>query len=268
MEYKNITEAAKEAFGSDVKEKILADFREYLEKKTTEKEKKKHSNFIKKALEATTKQISFGNSPGYAKGYVYGNVTARGWKHSGDTTYTRTISVDLQTPEYTFFSGENAYETRTLCKQACIGFPSWKNSLYSARKDFFSQKRESKAYILNNDAAEALKDYATDECDERLWRLDYKIEDCRVNDYNFVQTQEPKLCNFYPVYLATTNKKGQDEKVLIGFYNANNDSMYSYVDFKAREVSIWDVIGMVIFAQCRIIPIIAIIIAIIVAILM
>ena len=88
-----------------------------------------------------------------------------------------------------------------------------------------------------------------------LWRLDYKIEDCRVNDYDFVQTQELKVCNFYPVYLNVTNRKGKEDKVLIGYYNA--DSVYMYCDINFKELSASDIIGGLFACICLAPPVIA-----------
>lgn len=213
------------------KPKIIEKLKEYIEQIPSKKQKKKYYDFIQKALSANTEQIRFGKPPSYEKGYVYGNVTAKGWKHSGDTTYTRTISVDLQTPEYTFFTVNPPDNNLKMCKTACFGFSAWKHSMYSVRKDRFSAKRVCKVYLHNRDEAEALNDYAMDECDEKLWRLDYKLEDCRVNDYEYIQTQAPKDCNFYPVYLTVTNKKGTTREILIGCYNIDNNDMYCEIDF-------------------------------------
>lgn len=242
----NKTEALNEQENSldSRKPQILAMLLEHIEKNMSEKTKKKNLKFVEQILSAGVDQISFGKSPTYETGYVYGNVTAEGSRDIGDTRYTNTITLDLQTPEYVFFNINHDDSLRYAYKLAFLEF-GLNRFLFSAKKSIFSQKRESKVYVSDYED-EALQDYATIICEEQLARLNYSIDECRVNDYDFIETQETKDSHIYPVFLTLKDKKGKDVNVPIGHYHADKDKMYFKIDF--GNVTATDVIYVILGA--------------------
>ena len=241
------------------KPQILARLAEYIEKNTSEKQKKKSAAFIKQVLNSGTEQLSFGESPSYEIGYVYGNVTAEGSRDAGDTTYTHTFTIDLQTPEYGFFNISNNDPHKEVFKRACMRL-GLNRYVYSVKKRLNSPKQISKVYVSCYED-EALQDYAMGICEEQLARINCYTDECRVNDYDFVETQETKESNIYPIYLTLQDKKGKDYNVLIGYYNAATDDTYFEIDFSNTTASdvFLTILGIVVLAP----PIIGVITGII-----
>ena len=210
------------------KPQILAKFAEYIKNDIPEKTRKKHSKFMEELLNARTEQLSFGESPRYKTGYVYGNVTAEGSRDVGNTTYSHTLSMNLQTPERVFFNISKNDSNRAVFKRACLRFAP-KRYVYTVKKQLNSLKQISKVYVDFYED-EALQDYAMDICEEQLARLNFSIHECRVNDYDLIETQEAKDSNIYPVYLTLKNQKGEEYKILVGYYSAEKDSAYFEID--------------------------------------
>lgn len=200
------------------KSSILGKLKTYLSEELPAKKRKRNAEFIKKAMEATDQQISFGKSPSVEKGYLYGNVSAKAENYTGDATYYRTISVDLQTPEYVFFNADAEHST-------CVAAFKYLNYL----KEFAVLKDKYYRIYKCDAEAEALNGYAEEVCGEQFRRIDYDLTDTRVNDATYVQTEEPKDCNFYPVYLSLP--KVSKKKILIGYYDAEKDSVFHEIDF-------------------------------------
>ena len=217
------------------KPQILAKFSEYITKEAPEKAKKKNAKFLAQILKSSAEQLSFGESPTYEIGYVYGNVTAEGSRDVGGTTYTHTFTIDLQTPEYGFFEMSNNDPHKDVFKRACMRL-GLNHYVYSVKKSLNSPKQISKVYVTCYED-EALHDYAMGICEEQLARLNCYTDECRVNDYDFVETQETKESNIYPVYLALKDKKGKEYNVLIGYYNAATDETYFEFDFGLTTAS-------------------------------
>lgn len=260
MEDKNKTQELREQDNSldSSKPQIFVRFKEYIEKELPEKTKKKYKKFIEKALNACEDQIIFGESPSYDTGYVYGNVTAEGSRDIGDTTYTNTITLDLQTPEYVFFDMNNDEHLRQIFKRACLGL-GFRRFVYTAKKHVTSRKQISKVYVCDYED-EALQDYAMNICEEQLAQLNCSMDECRVNDYDFVQTQETQVSNIYPVYLAIRDKKGNNSNVLIGYYNADKDDMYFEIDLSSDVLE--TIIGIFFIAPLIIAAIVAVVLII------
>ena len=218
-----LTEQQKSKLVSDIKAYILGEWKE----KTTNK--KFAEQFSAEIEKANPDQFIFDDPLEFEKGYVYGNVTAKGTQSSGDTTYTRTINLDLQTPEYIFFSGSKSDSKVEMCKRACKSFSYLKKGLYSVKERIGTNKQKSQIYFVVNED-EALKDYAIEVCEEQLYRLDYELTDCRVNDSEYVQTEPEKICPFYQIHFNTVDKKGNTVSKLLGYYNADSDSMDYNID--------------------------------------
>lgn len=209
----------------DRKSNVLSQIKEYLAKSLPAKSQKRNAEFIRKVSVSTTQQIRFGKSPAFEKGYLYGNVSAKGWNSLGDTEYYRTISVDLQTPEYVFFNGYADYST---CVAAANYMDSLKNNIahkvdkYGIRKNtLFWCERE----------VEALNYYAEQVCGEQFGRIDYQLTDTCVNEGTYVQTEELQTCNFYPVYISIADSKGKSTETFVGYYNAEKDLMFYEIKF-------------------------------------
>ncbi len=253
MEYKNMTDISGEQEDSldSCKPQIIAKLKEYIEKDMPKKSLKKHSKFIKKALEAAAEQISFGTSPTYEMGYVYGNVSAKAQNYVGDTTYYKTIAVDLQTPERPFFKDGD----RTTCFQACMHFGKLRKASYA-----LVNKKYTWAVYRCDEEAKALDDYAAEVCGEQFRRIDYELTDTRVNDYEYVRTEPLTDCHFYPVYITTKNSRGKEIKNLIGYYDANKNSMDCNIDF--NDLSASDIFYMILGIIFVLPPIIAVIVVI------
>lgn len=218
-----LTEITKSKVCTDIKTYILG---EWKEKTNNKKFAKLFSAEIEKATES---QFRFGDPPSYEKGYVCGNVTAEGYDYKDGTEYTRTISVDMETPEYTFFDiNKNNSAEVELCKQACTNIPHMKKYFYAAEQ-VRSRRPESKIYICN-DEDEALRDFAIKECKKQFARINFELRSCRVNDYDYVQTESPKICDYYPIYLDTKDKKGNPLSMLIGYYNPDDDNIDYNID--------------------------------------
>ena len=213
-----LTETTKSKVCSDIKTYILG---EWKEKTNNKKFAKLFSAEIEKATEA---QFRFGDPPSYEKGYVYGNITAEGSMYRDETEYTRTISVDMKTPEYTFFDmHKNNSAEAELCKEVCRNVSHMKKYLYSAEQVRLRSPK-SKIYFCNYED-EALEDYGIKECKEQFARINFQLDSCRENDYTYVQTELPETCYYYPIYFDTKDKKGNPVSLLIGYYNSYDDNI-------------------------------------------
>ena len=214
-----------------VKPKIIDKLKEYIERELPSKAKKKYSKTLDKMLSATTTQIYFGTSPNYEMGYVYGNVSAKAKDYDGDATYYRTISVDLQTPEKPFFKNGD----HDTCWAACEGISRLRKAAYTLVRGKYTWK-----IYRCNEEDEALNDYAAEVCGEEFRRIDYELTDTRVNDFTYVQTEPLKDCHFYPIYFSTTNNKGKECKICLGYYHADSDSIN--FDIKFDKIDIYSLV--------------------------
>ena len=218
-----LTETIKSKVCSDIKTYILG---EWKEKTKNKKFAERFSEEIEKAAES---QFRFGDPPSYERGYVYGNITAEGHAYRNDTEYTRTISVDIRTPEYTFFDiNKKKPDEVELCKQVCRNVPHMKKCLYAV-EPIYSTRKDSKIYICD-DEDEALRDFAIAECKEQFERINFSLRSCRVNDYTYVQTELPETCHYYPIYFDTKDKKGNPVSTFIGYYNADDGDIDYNID--------------------------------------
>ena len=231
------------------KPEIIKKLKEYIEKEIPEKKKKKHAKFLNDILSASSDKISFGISPTYEMGYVYGNVSAKGKDYLDGVTYYKTFETDLQSPEKPFFKDGD----KETCFKACAHF----NKLRKASNTLVNGKYTWKVYFCDEEE-EALNDYAAEVCGEKFRRIDYELTDTRVNDYEYVRTEPIKDCLFYPVYVTAKNDKGKEDKILIGYYDANINSMDCDIDFKNPDKL--EVILRIGFCLCFAIPIIVFII--------
>ncbi len=234
-----------------VKPKIMTRLKAYIEKELPSKSKKKHAKILNKILEASADQLSFGTSPSYEMGYVYGNVSAKGKDYVGDTTYYSTIAVDLQTPEKPFFGNGD----RDTCWAACSNIPRLRKAAYTLVRGKYTW-----AIYRCNEEKEALNDYAVEVCGEEFRSVDYELTDTRVNDYTYVQTEPHRDSHFYPVYLTTTNEKGKKSTICVGYYDADRDTVDC--DIKFNEMSVAEKAAFIIVASCIAITVIAGIVAI------
>jgi len=234
MEYKNMTEVSSEQKDSldSYKSQIIAKLKEYIEKDISEKKKKKNAKFLNDILSASEDKISFGTSPTYEMGYVYGNVSAKGKDYLDGVTYYKTFEIDLQTPEKPFFKdGDDA-----TCFKACAHFNKLRKASYA-----LVNKKYTWAVYRCDEEDEALNDYAAEVCDEKFRKIDYELTDTRVNDYEYIRTEPLNDCHFYPVYITTKNSKGKEVKNLIGYYDANKNSMDCDINF--HEPDKFEIIG-------------------------
>ena len=220
-----------------IKPKIIERLKKHIEQELPVKCKKKYSKTLNKMLEATATQICFGSSPSYEMGYVYGNVSAKAKDYVGDTTYYQTISVDLQTPEKPFFeSGDH-----DTCWAACSEISRLRKAAYT----LVNGKYTWKIYRCNEEE-EALNDYAAEVCGEEFKRIDYELTDTRVNDFEYVQTEPLKDCHFYPIYFSTTNNKGKECKILLGYYHADSGSIKIDIKFDKIDIAAIIIGGLII----------------------
>ena len=235
------------------KSKVISDIKRYIAgewKKKTEN-KKFAEQFSSEIAKATDDKFCFDAPPEFEKGYVRGNITAEGERTRGDTTNTRTINLDLQTPEYTFFYILKGFTgDKNLCERACKTFSYLEDAIYPVADAKSYSIRTTEDVFVDTEADNALKSYAIAVCREQFNRLNYSLTECRVNDYEYVQTEPTKICPLYPVYFNTVDKKGNDSKEFLGYYNAEDDSMdYSiYVPLTGKQKFkvVLTVIGVVI----------------------
>ena len=258
MEDKNKTESLKEQEISleKCKPHILKKLQEYIEKNVPEKTKKKSRKTLEQILDADVDQLSFGESPSFETGYVVGKITAEGTRSLENTTYTNTITLDLQTPEYSFFNMDRYDSMREKYKRAFLRLTPHR-FVYTAKKHVTSNKRISKIYVSDYED-EALQDYAMEICEEQLARLNYNMDECQVYDFDFVPTQETQVSNVYPVYITLKDKKGKSYNTYIGCYNASTDDMYCEIDFSSDGI-LWKIVAAIIIIA----PVLAIILAIV-----
>ena len=209
------------------KSKVLNDIKTYISTEWKEKtdNKKFAEQFSSEIEKAGKDQFSFGAPPQFEIGYVRGNITAEGERTSGDTTNIRTINLDLQTPEYVFFSIIKEFTgDEDLCKRACKTFSYLEDALYPVASTANSYCcLFSDSIFVNTEADNALKSYAISVCREQLNRLNYNLKTCRVNDYEYVQTEDIRVCPLYPIYFNRVDKKGNQVQDLLGYYNAEDD---------------------------------------------
>ena len=211
-----------------VKPKIIEKLKEHIEQELPEKSKKKYAKTLNKILAATTRQICFGTSPSYEMGYVYGNVSAKAKDYDGDATYYRTISVDLKTPEKPFFKNGD----RSTCWAACQEISRLRKAAYTLVRGKYTW-----AIYRRDEKDAALNDYAAEVCGEEFKRIDYELTDTRVNDFTYVQTEPLKDCHFYPIYISTTNNKGKECKICVGYYNADSGAIDFDIKFDKIEIA-------------------------------
>jgi hypothetical protein len=234
------------------KSKVLSDIKTYIsdEWKENTVNKKFAENFSAEIAKATDDKFSFGAPPQFEKGYVRGNITAEGERSGGNTTNIRTINLDLQTPEYTFFwISKGITGDEGLCKRACKTFSYLEDAIYPVADDWGILR--TNGIFDNSKSAYALKSYAISVCGEQFDRLNYNLKNCRVNDYEYVQTEDTKVCPLYPIYFNRVDKKGNEIQELLGYYNAEDDSMDYTIHVpltgKQKFKVVLAVIGVVIF---------------------
>ncbi|MBQ3490141.1 MAG: hypothetical protein IJA86_06100 [Clostridia bacterium] len=220
-----------------VKPKIIEKLKEHIEHELPIKSKKKYSKTLNKILAATAAQICFGTSPSYEMGYVFGNVSAKAKDYYDGTTYYRTISVDLQTPEKPFFKNGD----HSTCWAACEEISRLRKAAYTLVRGKYTWK-----IYRCNEEDEALNDYAAEVCGEEFRRIDYELTDTRVNDFTYVQTEPLKDCHFYPIYFSTTNNKGKECRICLGYYHADSDSINFDIKFDKTDIASLIIGGLII----------------------
>ena len=206
---------------ASAQERVIGQLKKHFESEEWQRTRTKDSKYAEWLENLTDKDITFGDSPKFIYGKVWGNSTGVGESTYGETTTQRTISIDHLSENICFVDLMNKADKKTL-QRAFKNFRLAGGKFYNQDKVYDLAEKEGKRAVKRN-----------------LEDLNFSFKSHRLNRYKMQYTSDVITCSLWPIYA-----KKDDQKKFIGFWeerdgNAKIDlDLYSPMTTKGKIITI------------------------------